>query len=335
NVPDALLAGPGAGGLINLPAIVISFAVAGLLALGSRESATVNLVLVFIKLVALAVFIALALPAFDQGNFEPFAPFGYGAAAIGEQKFGVMAAAAIIFFAFYGFDAVSTAAEETKNPKRDLKIGIVGSMVVCTVLYIVVAAAALGSTRYEALAATAEPLAMVLRGLNHPTAATFIGTAAVIALPTVIMAFMYGQSRIFFVMARDGLLPQRLSTVHPKFGTPVLMTMVTAVVVAGIAAFLPLRDIASLANAGTLVAFIAVAVCMLVLLRRDPGRPRIFGPAATWVIAVVAIVGCVYLFTSLQTKTIIYFFIWSAIGVLVYFLYARRKSLLGAAADSA
>jgi APA family basic amino acid/polyamine antiporter len=328
NVPDALLAGPGAGGLINVPAIIISFAVAGLLALGSRESATVNLVLVFIKLVALAVFISLALPAFDQGNFEPFAPYGYGAEFIGEQKFGVMAAAAVIFFAFYGFDAVSTAAEETKNPQRDLKIGIVGSMVVCTLLYIVVALAALGGARYDTLAASAEPLALVLRNLNHPVAATLIGTAAVIALPTVIMAFMYGQSRIFFVMARDGLLPQRLATVNPRTGTPVLMTMVTAVVVAAIAAFLPLRDIASLANAGTLVAFIAVAVCMLVLMRRDPSRPRIFGPGATWVISVVAIVGCIYLFTSLQTKTIVYFFIWSAAGVVAYFLYARHKSLL-------
>jgi basic amino acid/polyamine antiporter, APA family len=328
-VPDALLAGPGAGGLINVPAIVISFAVAGLLALGSRESATVNLILVFIKLVALAMFIALALPAFDAGNFEPFAPYGFGAVEVGDQKLGMMAAAAIIFFAFYGFDAVSTAAEETKNPNRDLKIGIVGSMVVCTLLYIIVAAAALGGARHEMLAATNEPLAMVLRNLDHPSAARWLGIAVVVALPTVIMAFMYGQSRIFFVMARDGLLPQRLSTVNPKTGTPVLMTMVTAVVVAAIAAFLPLRDIASLANAGTLVAFIAVAVCMLVLMRRNPARPRIFGPGATWVIAVVAILGCIYLFTSLQTKTIVYFFIWSAAGVVAYFLYARHKSLLG------
>lgn len=328
NVPDALLAGPAAGGLINVPAIVISFAVAGLLALGSRESATVNLVLVCVKLIALAMFLALALPAFNAGNFEPFAPFGYGAVEVGEGKVGMMAAAAIIFFAFYGFDAVSTAAEETKNPKRDLKIGIVGSMVVCTLLYIVVAFAALGGASYQALAASGEPLAVVLRNLDHPFAATLLGGAVVIALPTVIMAFMYGQSRIFFVMARDGLLPQRLATVNPKRGTPVLMTMVTAVVVAAIAAFLPLRDIASLANAGTLVAFIAVAVCMLVLLRRHPAQQRIFGPAATWVIAVVAILGCIYLFTSLQTKTIIYFFIWSAIGILVYFIYARRKSLL-------
>ena len=173
-------------------------------------------------------------------NFEPFAPYGFGAIEVDGVKRGVMAAAAVIFFAFYGFDAVSTAAEEAKNPGRDLKIGIVGSMVVCTLLYMAVAAAALGGSNYQELAGSTEPLAMVLRTLGHPGAATLIGAAAVIALPTVIMAFMYGQSRIFFVMARDGLLPQRLSAVNPRFGTPVLMTMVTGIIVAAIAGFVPL-----------------------------------------------------------------------------------------------
>lgn len=336
NVPEMLLAGPAAGGLINLPAIIISFAVAGLLALGSRESATVNLILVFVKLAALAAFVALALPAFDPDNFQPFAPYGFG--AIEDEsgvKRGVMAAAAIIFFAFYGFDAVSTAAEETKNPKRDLKIGIVGSMLVCTVIYMVVAAAALGGSRYEALANSTEPLAMVLRNLNHPAAATLIAAAAVIALPTVIMAFMYGQSRIFFVMARDGLLPQRLSAVSPRSGTPVLMTMITGVIVAAIAAYLPLQQIAELANAGTLVAFIAVAVCMLVLRSQAPEHQRIFGPRATWAIGLLAIAGCAYLFINLPGATIYRFFIWNAIGLAVYLLWARRKSVLALAPDSA
>ena len=166
-IPEALLAGPYAGGLVNLPAILISLAVAGLLAIGSRESATVNFVLVGVKLVALAIFIALALPAFNADNFQPFAPFGYGSVEIADgTKHGMMAAAAIIFFAFYGFDAVSTAAEETKNPKRDLKIGIIGSMVLCTLLYMIVAAAALGGSNYQALAKSGEPLAMVLRNLQ-------------------------------------------------------------------------------------------------------------------------------------------------------------------------
>jgi APA family basic amino acid/polyamine antiporter len=328
-IPEALLAGPAAGGIVNAPAIVISLAVAGLLAIGSRESATVNLVLVTVKLLALAIFIALALPAFDADNFQPFAPFGYGSTEIADgTKQGVMAAAAIIFFAFYGFDAVSTAAEETKNPKRDLKIGIVGSMVLCTFLYMVVAAAALGGSRYQDLANSAEPLAMVLRNLQHPFAATVIAMAAVIALPTVIMAFMYGQSRIFFVMARDGLLPQRLSRVHPRFGTPVLMTFITSIIVAIIAAFVPLQNIAAVANAGTLIAFIAVAVCMMVTRKTHPQHPRIFGAGATWIIGIVAVIGCIYLFSSLQTRTMVSVLIWNVVGLAIYLLWARRKSLL-------
>ena len=331
DLPAALIAGPAAGGVINLPAIVIALAVAGLLALGSRESATVNMVLVFVKLLALATFIALAIPAFDTNNFEPFAPYGFGAKEIGDAKYGMMGAAALIFFAFYGFDAVSTAAEEAKDPGRDLKIGIVGSMVACTLIYMVVAAAAIGSTRTDALAASSEPLAMVLRTLEHPGAARWIGIAAVVALPTVIMAFMYGQSRIFFVMARDGLLPQRLSAVNETSGTPVLMTMITGVIVAIIAGFLPLQRIAEVANAGTLVAFMAVAVCMLVLRNKAPTAQRPFRTPAPMVVALGAIVGCAYLFSSLPRVTIYTFLIWNTIGIAVYFIYARFQSALARA----
>ncbi len=330
NIPDALLAGPSAGGLINLPAVAISLAVAALLAVGTRESATVNLILVFVKLIALTAFIALALPAFSSENFQPFAPYGFGAAEVDGVKRGIAAAAAVIFFAFYGFDAVSTAAEEAHNPSRDLKIGIVGSMVLCTLLYMAVAAAAIGGADYRALANSAEPLAMVLRNLEHPVAATLIAGAAVIALPTVIMAFMYGQSRVFFVMARDGLLPQRLAAVHPRFGTPVAMTLITGVFIAAIAAFLPLQQIAELANAGTLVAFIAVAVCMLKLRVEAPDHPRLFRVPWPWLVGVLGIVGCVYLFVSLPFATIWRFFVWNAIGLLVYFMYARHRSALGA-----
>ena len=325
DVPDALLAGPHAGGLVNVPAIVISLFVAGALAVGTRESATVNLVLVILKLTALAAFIVLALPAFDAARFEPFMPYGFAATESGGTKHGVMAAAAVIFFAFYGFDAVSTAAEETKNPARDLKLGIVGSMVACTLIYMGVAAAALGAGHYQALAASAEPLAYVLRSIGHAGAATFIASAAVIALPTVIMAFMFGQSRIFFVMARDGLLPQRLSRVHPRFGTPVLMTLITGVIVAVIAGALPLKEIAELANAGTLCAFIAVAVCMLVLRVREPALPRKFRAPAPWIIGPVAIVGCIYLFISLPHATMVRFVVWNAMGLGIYFIYGRKQ----------
>jgi basic amino acid/polyamine antiporter, APA family len=331
NVPEALLAGPHAGGIINVPAILISLAVAGLLALGTRESATVNLILVFIKLAALAAFIALALPAFNAEHFQPFAPYGWGSEEIDGTNRGIMAAAAIIFFAFYGFDAVSTAAEETRDPGRDLQIGIIGSMVICTLLYMAVAAAALGGATYQQLAASNEPLAFVMHNLNHPIAGTAIEMAAVIALPTVIMAFMYGQSRIFFVMARDGLLPQRLSVVSERSGTPVMMTMVTGVIVAAIAGFLPLQQIASLANAGTLVAFIAVAICMMVLRVKAPAHPRKFVTPAHWVVGVLAVVGCLYLFYSLPFITKKFFLIWNVAGLLLYVLWARNRSALAAA----
>ena len=334
NVPEALLAGPAAGGVVNVPAIVISLAVAGLLAIGTRESATVNLILVFVKLVALAAFIALALPAFSSDNFQPFAPYGFGAVEIDGVKRGIAAAAAVVFFAFYGFDAVSTAAEEARNPTRDLKIGIVGSMLLCTLLYMAVAAAALGGADFRALADSTEPLAMVLRNLNHPIAATLIAGAAVLALPTVIMAFMYGQSRVFFVMARDGLLPQRLSAIHPRFGTPLTMTLITGVIVAAIAAFLPLQQIAELANAGTLVAFIAVAICMLKLRVEAPDQPRVFRAPWAWIIGPAGIVGCAYLFVSLPWATMWRFFAWNALGLLVYFLYARRTSALARAIEN-
>jgi len=330
-VPQALLAGPLDGGIVNVPAIVIALAVAALLALGSRESVTVNLILVVVKLVALGVFVTLALPAFDANNFTPFAPYGYGATEVDGAKHGVMAAAAIIFFAFYGFDAVSTAAEEARNPGRDLKIGIVGSMVMCALIYMVVAAAALGGSNYRDLAASSEPLALVLRNLNHPLAATLIGAAAVIALPTVIMAFMYGQSRIFFVMARDGLLPQRLSAVHPRFGTPVLMTMVTGFIVAAIAGFVPLKNIAEVANAGTLIAFIAVAVCMLVMRVKAPNQQRLFKTPLPWIVGPAGIIGCVYLFNSLPLVTMQLCLGWNVVGLLVYWAYAQHQSVLGQA----
>lgn len=333
NVPEMLLAGPHAGGLINVPAIIISLAVAGLLAIGTKESATVNLVLVFVKLIALGVFIALAAPAFDGGNFQPFMPYGWVSEVDGVPH-GVMAAAAIIFFAFYGFDAVSTAAEETRNPSRDLKIGIIGSMLICTFIYMVVAAAALGGADYRDLANSPEPLAMVLRNLQHPFAATVIAGAAVLALPTVIMAFMYGQSRIFFVMARDGLLPQRLSVINPRTGSPVLMTLITGVIVAIIAGLLPLNEIAALANAGTLAAFIAVAVCMIALRVKQPDFPRKFRSPVWWLVGPLAIVGCLYLFWNLPGITQKWFFIWNAAGLLIYLLFARHKSVLARAERS-
>jgi APA family basic amino acid/polyamine antiporter len=328
-VPPALLAAPHAGGLVNLPAVCIALVVTGMLLVGTRESAVVNSVLVAVKLAALAAFVALTLPAFDSAHFTPFAPYGYGAHDAGGQKFGVMGAAAIIFFAFYGFDAISTAAEETHDPRRDLTIGIVGSMALCTVLYMVVAAAALGAQPYEVFSKSPEPLAFVLRALGHGAAASLIAGAAVVALPTVIMVFMFGQSRVFFAMARDGLLPRRLARVDRR-GVPVAVTLLTGAIAAVIAGAMPLSEIAALANAGTLAAFIATAAAVLWLRARRPELERPFTTPIAWLIAPAAILGCLYLFTSLTAKTIGFFCAWNAAGFVVYLLYGRSRSVLAA-----
>ena len=327
-VPAALANGPALGGVVNLPAVLIIAVIAGLLLLGTRESARVNTVLVGLKIVTLALFVFVALPHFDAANLQPFAPYGYGSTpGEGGVKYGVMGAAAIIFFAFYGFDAISTAAEEAKNPERDLAIGIIGSMVACTVIYLVVAAAAVGAIGFTRFADSTEPLALILRELGQPQIATVVAAAAAIALPTVLLAFLYGQSRIFLVMARDGFLPQSLATIDRR-GTPARITIVTAVFVAIIAGLVPLDVIASLANAGTLCAFIAVAACVLVLRRRDPGARRPFRTPFAWVTAPAAILGCVYLFTSLQEVTQAAFFIWNGVGLAIYFAFGRARSLV-------
>lgn len=331
-IPPDLAAGPHAGGIINLPAIVIVAAVAGLLMIGTRESAAVNSLLVILKISALALFVVLALPAFDAANFEPFMPFGFAAEQVGGEKVGVMAAAAIIFFAFYGFDAVSTAAEEAKNPGRDLTIGIVGSMLACTVIYMAVAAAAIGAMAVADFAASPEPLAHVLRALGWPNAARLIAAAAVVALPTVILAFMFGQSRIFFAIARDGLLPEPMAHVSRRTGTPIVMTMATAVVVSVIAGLMPLSEIAELANAGTLAAFIAIGLCLIVLRKRAPDAVRQFRTPLYLLVGLLGISGCLYLFLSLPGATQQRFFIWNAIGIGIYLLYGVRRSMIARAA---
>ncbi len=321
-LPAALINGPELGGVINLPAIFIIVVVAGLLLAGTRESATLNAILVVIKLAALALFIAVALPVFDSAHFQPFMPNGFPRTGPPGSEVGVMAAAAIIFFAFYGFDAIATAAEEAKNPDRDLAIGIVGSMILCVIIYMVVAAAAIGAVATTRFADSPEPLALILREINQGWAARILGASAVIALPTVILAFFYGQSRIFFTVARDGLLPSSLARVSSR-GTPVRITIFTAIIVSIIAGLVPLADIAALANAGTLVAFVAVCAAMLVLRVREPNRERKFTTPLPWVIGIGGILGCLYLFISLPTKTQIFFFAAQGIGLVLYFIYGH------------
>lgn len=345
------------GGFINLPAVVIALAVTWLLVIGTTESARVNAVLVAIKVIALTAFIALTLPSeeFSTGRFNPFLPAGvFGGFGTG---LGAVGAAAIIFFAYVGFDSVSTAAEETKDPQRNVPIGLIGSLLFCTVFYILVAAGAIGTIggqpimgpngipfpagsaelarqcalpQYsEMLVCSNEALAHVLRQIGYSTVGNFVGLAAFIALPSVILILLYGQTRIFFVMSRDGLLPERLSTIHPKWRTPYIVTMITGSVVAFAAAFLPVGKLAEIANTGTLYAFLMVAVAVLILRVKEPNRERSFSVPAVWFVAPASILGCAFLFFNLPFHAMLVFPVWGAVGLLIYFSYSRSRSHLG------
>ena len=359
-LPAALSGGPLAfggveGGIINLPALVIALLVTWLLMIGTSESAKVNAVLVVIKVTALTVFIALTLPEVEAENFNPFLPAGvFGGWGTGV---GAVGAAATIFFAYVGFDAVSTAAEETKNPQRNVPIGLVGSLLFCTVFYILVAAGAIGTIGGQpimgpggvpfpagseelarqcampaysaALVCSDEALAHVLRQIGYSGIGNALGYAAFIALPSVILVLLYAQTRIFFVMSRDGLLPDVLSRVHPKWQTPHVVTAITGVIVAVAAAFLPVGKLADIANAGTLYAFALVALAVMVLRRSRPDVKRPFRVAGLWIIAPAAMAGCLFLFVNLPSEAMIVLPVWTFIGVLIYFVYGRSRSHLG------
>ncbi|MBP6878951.1 MAG: amino acid permease [Phenylobacterium sp.] len=347
DIPNALVLGPMDGGIVNLPAALIALAVTGLLVIGTKESATVNAVLVAVKVSALTLFIFLAVPVMNMENFHPFAPLGMA---------GISAAAASIFFAYVGFDAVSTAAEETKNPQRNMPIGLIGSLGICTIFYILVASGVIGTVGAQpmtgpdgaglrpgspeltaackaagdaAVVCSKEALAWTLRSIGWPQVGNLIGLAAGLALPSVILMMMFGQTRIFFVMSRDGLLPAVLSKVHPKYHTPHVITVITGVFVSLFAAFFPVGVLADISNSGTLFAFAMVAIAVLVLRRTDPDRKRPFRAPAIMIVAPLAAVGCVYLFFSLSTETKLLFLGWALIGLVVYYLYGYRKSHVG------
>ncbi|QXQ05467.1 amino acid permease [Sphingosinicellaceae bacterium] len=337
-IADTFVHGPfdKAPGLINLPAMFIALAVSALLVVGTKESARFNAVLVMVKILALIMFLALALPEMQSMNFTPFMPRGFFAHEIPDPfvsgsmiSVGVSAAAATIFFAFVGFDSVSTAAEETINPNRNIPIGLIGALGVSTVLYMLVAAAATGSVGAQPtgdLARSNEALAYVLRTIGYPWAGNLLAIAAGVALPSVILALMYGQTRIFFVMSRDGLLPPILSRIHPRFKTPHVITMVTGVFVAVFASLFPVALLAEVSNSGTLLAFLAVAIGVMVLRVRDPGRRRPFRTPIVWVTAPLAAAGCAFLFFSLSSYTLELFVGWAAVGLVVYFFYGRTRS---------
>ncbi|WP_395671833.1 amino acid permease [Phenylobacterium sp.] len=347
DIPNALVLGPMDGGIVNLPAAGVALLVTALLVVGTRESAAVNAFLVVVKISALSLFCVLALPVIKMENFEPFAPLGLA---------GISAAAASIFFAYVGFDAVSTAAEETKNPQRNMPIGLIGSLGICTIFYILVAAGVIGTVGAQPVLSAAgeglrpgsaeltaacqtagatqvvcskEALAWTLRSIGWPQVGNLLGLAAGLALPSVILMMMFGQTRIFFVMSRDGLLPAVLSKVHPKFHTPHVITVITGVFVAAFAAFFPVGVLADISNSGTLFAFAMVAIAVMVLRKTDPDRHRPFRTPAVFVVAPVAAAGCVYLFLNLSKDTKLMFVAWAVVGLAVYFLYGYRRSHVG------
>ncbi len=319
-LPAAWTAVPADGGIVNIPAVLIVMFLTYLLTLGTKESATLNKILVFIKLGCVGLFLFLATPHVNPLNWQPFLPFGWG---------GVASGAAIVFFAYIGFDAVSTAAEECKNPNRDIPIGIVGSLLVCTLLYIAVAAVLTGVVPYTALN-NSEPVAFALRaiGLNFGSAVVAMG--AICGITTVLLVLIYGQTRVFLAMARDGMLPRSLGKIHPKHGTPHTITLITGAVVCVLSGLLPINIIAELCNMGTLFAFCVVSVGVLVLRKTQPEIRRPFRCPAVGLVVPLAVLFCGYLIANLPWQTFAFFGAWYVVGLAVYFLYSRHNSTLAA-----
>ncbi len=326
--PVILPDGTAAKGSFNLIAFLLSLVVTWLLVIGTSKSAKVTSVLVLVKIAALTVFVILALPAVQSANFLPMLPNGWGTPLSGV---GVLGAAASIFFAYVGFDAVSTAAEETENPNRNIPIGLIGSLAVCTVFYLLVAYAAVGAIGAQPggpLSLSKEPLAFVLRELGHGQIGNWVAAAAIIALPSVVLMMMFGQTRILFTMARDGLMPKMFADVHPTYFTPHKVTIITGVLVSLFAAMFPVGALADISNSGTLFAFFLVALGVMMLRIQQPNRARPFKTPLIWIVGPLAMAGCALLFVSLGLYTIKLFLVWAVIGIVVYFAYSRSRSHL-------
>ena len=304
--------------LLNIPAFVIVMLVTWLLYIGVKESVRANNIMVVVKLLVLALFVGVGAMHIDTANYVPFAPNGWA---------GIHQGAAIVFFAYIGFDAISTAAEETKNPQRNMPIGILGGLAVCTVIYVIVGIVATGLVPYEQLKA-ADPLAQALQLAGLETAGVIVAAGAVVSLTAVLLVFQYGQPRIFFAMARDGLLPAWAAKVHPKYRTPHITTLVTGIVVAVGSLVMDENEIYDLTNIGTLSAFAMVCVGVLVLRRTDPDRPRPFRVPMLPAVSLFGAAACVYVMLGLPVQAWERFGIWLAMGLAVYFLYGFQHSRL-------
>nr|WP_237716645.1 amino acid permease [Brevibacillus sp. CF112] len=306
------------GTIIDLPAVVIIFVITLLLMKGTRESARFNTLMVIIKVAVILLFLIVGIGYVKPENWSPFMPFGFA---------GVATGAATVFFAFIGFDAVSTAAEEVRNPQRDMPIGIITSLLVCTLLYIDVSLTLTGIVPYDMLNVK-NPVAFALNYVKQDWVAGFISLGAIVGITTVLLVMMYGQTRLFFAMSRDGLLPAVFSQVHPTTQVPRKSTLIVGILVAIFSGLLPLNKLAELTNIGTLFAFILVSIGVVVLRRTNPELRRAFRTPFVPLVPILAVLFCGYLVYSLPAVTKIGFLGWLAAGAVVYFLYGRRHSHL-------
>ncbi|RAS80402.1 amino acid permease [Priestia endophytica] len=320
--PTALGSAPlsGQGGIVNLPAVIIILLITALVSYGVKESVRFNNVMVILKIVVILAFIVTGIGYVKPENWSPFMPFGIS---------GVITSAATVFFAYLGFDAIATASEEVKRPQRDMPIGIIGSLIVCTVLYIAVSAVLTGIVPYTKLNVDA-PVSFALSFVGQDKIAGFISVGAVIGMVTVILALIYAQVRLSFVMSRDGLLPKSLSRLNKKRQTPFLNTWITGFIGAGIAGFLDLTTLAHLVNMGTLAAFTLVSIAIIILRKKFPDVKSTFRVPFVPVVPLLSALFCIYLSLSLPGITWISFIIWIAVGAVVYFLYGKQHSNLNA-----